>query len=194
MELQGTQRIGAPRELVYAALNDPDILRQCIPGCETLEKDSDTHMTATVALKVGPVKAKFNGAVELSNLNPPESYTISGEGKGGAAGNARGSADVKLEQDGDGTLLRYGVKADISGKLAQLGSRLVDSTAKKLAGQFFAKFGELVEQGTEAGDTGADASVAAADDRQSPQRKTRLLLWVAIAVAVAALILVWALR
>lgn len=146
MEMNDTQRINAPREAVYAALNDPEVLKECIPGCESLEKISDTEMNATVVLRVGPVKARFNGAVELSDLLPPESYTISGEGKGGVAGFAKGGAKIKLIEEGDETLLEYEVKADIGGKLAQLGSRLIDSTSKKLASQFFKNFGTLLEE------------------------------------------------
>lgn len=149
MELIGEQKIIASRETVFAALNDTEILRQCIPGCEAIEKISDTEMTATVVLKVGPVKAKFEGAIELSNLNPPQSYTISGEGKGGIAGNASGGADVALVEEGDGTLLQYDVSVKIMGKFAQLGSRLIDSTAKKLSAQFFKKFAAIVETQSE---------------------------------------------
>lgn len=145
MELIGEQKIIASREIVFAALNDIEILRQCIPGCEVIEKISDTEMTAIVVLKVGPVKAKFEGAIELSNLNPPESYTISGEGKGGIAGNAAGGADVTLVADGEDTILQYNVSVKIMGKFAQLGSRLIDSTAKKLSAQFFKKFAAIVE-------------------------------------------------
>ena len=145
MDMSGSERIEAPVETVWQALNDPEILRQAIPGCESLEKTSDTTMTAKVVLKVGPIKAKFEGAVELQNLNPPHSYTIAGEGKGGLAGFAKGGADVSLEADGpDATILSYTVKAEVGGKIAQLGSRLIDSTSKKLAGEFFAKFGQLV--------------------------------------------------
>ncbi|MCM2401487.1 carbon monoxide dehydrogenase subunit G [Rhizobium sp. S153] len=145
MDMNGTERIEAPVETVWRALNDADILRQAIPGCEELEKTSDTDLIAKVVLKIGPIKAKFEGAVELQNLNPPRSYTISGEGKGGIAGFAKGGADVSLEADGpDATILSYAVKAEVGGKIAQLGSRLIDSTAKKLAGQFFSKFAELV--------------------------------------------------
>jgi hypothetical protein len=145
MDMNGSETINAPVETVWAGLNDPDILRQCIPGCETLDKTSDTTMTATVVLKIGPVKARFEGAVELSNLNPPHSYTISGEGKGGMVGFAKGGADVSLAAQPDGTtLLSYTVKADVGGKIAQLGARLIDSTAKKLAEQFFSSFGAKV--------------------------------------------------
>lgn len=144
MDMTGSQRIEASREEVYAALNDVDILRQCIPGCDSIEKTSDNEMVAKVTLRIGPVKASFAGKVQLSDLDPPNGYTISGEGSGGMAGFAKGGAKVALEADGDATILHYEVKADVGGKLAQLGSRLIDSTAKKLSGDFFAKFGEIV--------------------------------------------------
>jgi hypothetical protein len=144
MDMNGSQKIEASRETVYAALNDVEILRQCIPGCETIEKLSDTEMNAKVTLKIGPVKASFTGKVTLSDLDPPNGYTITGEGSGGAAGFAKGGAQVKLEPDGDATILNYTVQAQIGGKLAQLGGRLIDSTAKKLAGDFFEKFGKVV--------------------------------------------------
>ncbi|MDQ0422436.1 carbon monoxide dehydrogenase subunit G [Peteryoungia aggregata LMG 23059] len=144
MDMNGSQRIEASREAVYAGLNDVDILRQCIPGCESIEKTSETEMVAKVTLRIGPVKASFAGTVTLSDLDPPNGYTISGEGSGGMAGFAKGGANVTLEPDGDATILHYVVKAEIGGKLAQMGSRLIDSTAKKLAGDFFAKFGEVV--------------------------------------------------
>ncbi|WP_225765763.1 carbon monoxide dehydrogenase subunit G [Inquilinus sp. Marseille-Q2685] len=146
MEMTGEHRIAAPRSVVWEGLNDPEVLRRSIPGCDSLEKTSPTEMTATVTAKVGPVKASFGGQVTLSNLNPPESYTISGEGKGGAAGFAKGGADVRLVEDGDGTLLQYAVKANIGGKLAQLGARLIDGTAKKMADDFFARFAAEMEQ------------------------------------------------
>lgn len=145
MNLEGEETIGAPIDKVLAALNDPDVLRQCIPGCESLEKSSDTEMAATVSLKIGPIKARFTGAVTLTNLNPPRSYTIHGEGKGGIAGFAKGGADVVLAEAGpEETRLSYTVNADVGGKIAQLGSRLIASTSKKLAGEFFAKFNEVV--------------------------------------------------
>jgi uncharacterized protein len=144
MDMNGSQRIEASREAVYAGLNDVDILRQCIPGCETIEKTSETEMVAKVTLRIGPVKASFAGTVTLSDLDPPNGYTISGEGSGGMAGFAKGGAHVTLEPDGDATILNYTVKAEIGGKLAQMGSRLIDSTAKKLAGDFFSKFGAIV--------------------------------------------------
>lgn len=146
MEMNGEERIAAPRQLVWEALNDPEILSECIPGCQELEKTSDTTMTAVVKVKIGPVAATFKGDVTLENINAPESYTISGEGKGGIAGFAKGGADVTLIDDGAETVLSYVVKAQVGGKLAQLGSRLVDSTSKKLAGQFFARFNEVVSE------------------------------------------------
>jgi carbon monoxide dehydrogenase subunit G len=145
MDMQGSERIEAPVETVWRALNDPEILKQAIPGCESLEMTSDTTMAARVVLKIGPIKAKFEGAVELQNLNPPNSYTISGEGKGGLAGFAKGGADVTLTADSEGaTLLSYTVKAEVGGKIAQLGSRLIESTSKKLAGEFFSNFSAAV--------------------------------------------------
>ena len=142
MELKGEYRIPAPREAVWALLNDPAVLRDCIPGCETLDGSPGEGFSARVTTKIGPVKATFNGAVTLSNVNAPESYTISGEGKGGVAGFAKGGADVHLAEDGADTVLTYVANAQVGGKLAQLGSRLIDSTAKKLADQFFACFAE----------------------------------------------------
>ncbi len=165
MDMTGEYRLNASREAVYDALNDPEILKQCIPGCEEIEKTSDTEMTAKVVAKVGPVKAKFAGAVTLSDLNRPESYTISGEGKGGAAGFAKGGAKVRLEPDGSGTLMHYEVHADIGGKLAQLGSRLIDGTAKKMAKDFFETFAGLVDG------KGMDAEEApAAAAEETPER------------------------
>ncbi|WP_439123625.1 CoxG family protein [Marivita sp.] len=145
MELKDEIRINAPKDLVYAALNDPDILRQCIPGCEEPIKHSDTDFEAKVVLKVGPVKAKFSGAVVLDTAGAPDAFSLTGQGNGGAAGHAKGGADVTLEESDLGTILRYDAKAEIGGKLAQLGSRLIQSTAKKLAASFFKKFAEVVE-------------------------------------------------
>lgn len=144
MDMSGEERIAAKREVVWAALNNPEILKACIPGCQSLEMSSPTEMSATVKIKIGPVSATFSGDVTLSELNPPEGYKISGEGKGGIAGFAKGGAEVKLTEDGDETILAYTVDAQIGGKLAQLGSRLIDSSAKKLAGQFFADFNKAV--------------------------------------------------
>jgi uncharacterized protein len=145
MQMQDSQRIPASKDKVWAALNDPEVLKKCIPGCQSLEMSSPTEMTATVVFKVGPVKATFGGKVTLSDLDPPNSYRISGEGTGGVAGFAKGGASVKLEaESSEVTILHYEVDAQIGGKLAQLGGRLIDSTSKKLAGEFFASFGEVV--------------------------------------------------
>lgn len=145
MDMSGEYVIQAPRQKVWEALNDPEILRQCIPGCEEIDKHSYTEMSAKVTAKVGPVKAKFTGQVTLSELDPPNGYTISGEGKGGPAGFAKGGAKVKLsDADGGGTTLAYEVSATVGGKLAQIGARLIDSTAKKMANEFFGNFSDLV--------------------------------------------------
>lgn len=146
MEMNGSHIIPADRETVWAALNDPIVLQACIPGCKELEKKSDTELAATVVAKVGPVKATFKGEVMLQNLKPPQSYTIAGEGKGGIAGFAKGGADVFLTEVDEGTQLDYKVDAKVGGKLAALGSRLIDSTAKKLAGEFFTNLSTYLGQ------------------------------------------------
>ena len=140
MELQDEIRIAAPRDQVYAALNDPEILKKCIPGCEELIKHSDTELEAKVTLKIGPVRARFSGNVVLDPSQAPDSFSLQGEGNGGVAGFAKGGADVELVEDGDETVLKYQAKAAIGGKLAQLGSRLVTGTSRKLAAKFFASF------------------------------------------------------
>ncbi len=150
MKLEGSRIIAADRETVWAALNDAEVLKACINGCQELEKTSDTSFEATVKQKVGPVSATFKGAVELSDMNPPESYRISGSGKGGAAGHASGGADVKLSEVDGGTELTYNVDAKVGGKIAQLGSRLIDGFAKKMADQFFETFQKVVEGETDA--------------------------------------------
>jgi hypothetical protein len=143
MELNDKIFIAAPMAQVYEALNDPEVLKACIPGCEELIKHSDTELEAKVVLKVGPVKAKFTGNVTLDQSGAPDQFSLTGKGNGGAAGFARGGADVTLTEHDDGTMLTYTAKAEIGGKLAQLGSRLIVGTAKKLASKFFVKFSEL---------------------------------------------------
>lgn len=141
MEMSGERRIPAPRERVWAALNDPAVLQASIPGCESVERTAEDQFQARVALKLGPMSARFGGKVTLTNINPPVSYTISGEGQGGAMGFAKGGADVALEEDGpETTVLRYDVRAQVGGKMAQLGARLIDSTARSMADQFFDRF------------------------------------------------------
>ena len=152
MDLKDTHDIPVPVETVWAALNDADILAATIPGCLALSRDSDTELSAKVKLKIGPVSATFSGNVILSDLQPPHAYTISGKGNGGVAGGATGSAHVTLSpiDDGAGTRLSYDVTAAVTGKIAQLGSRLIESTSKKLAGQFFTAFvAHFEEQGQE---------------------------------------------
>jgi carbon monoxide dehydrogenase subunit G len=145
MHMKDSQTVPASRDKVWAALNDPAVLKQCIPGCQDLDMTSPTEMTAKVVIKVGPVKATFGGKVTLSDLDPPNGYKITGEGSGGVAGLAKGGAAITLEAAGDNeTILHYEVDSQIGGKLAQLGGRLIDATAKKLAGEFFTKFGAVV--------------------------------------------------
>jgi hypothetical protein len=158
MDMTGEYRIAAPRAKVWAALNDAEILRQAIPGCDEIEKTSQTSFTAKVTAKVGPVKASFGGKVMLSDMDPPNGYTISGEGSGGVAGFAKGGAKVALVDDGAGTLLTYAVDAQVGGKLAQIGSRLIDGTARKMAEEFFSRFAALVAEG-EVADAGVIATV-----------------------------------
>ncbi|MGI9393033.1 MAG: CoxG family protein [Boseongicola sp.] len=144
MDLSDEILVPASRETVYRALNDPDILKSCIPGCEELTKSSDTELQAKILLKIGPVKARFAGTVTLDPVGAPERFRLAGQGNGGAAGFAKGGAEVELEDRGDETLLKYTASADIGGKIAQLGSRLVQSTSKKLSAQFFQRFSEKV--------------------------------------------------
>ena len=144
MEIKGEYKIAAPREKVFAALNDVAVLQACIPGCESLEKTSDTEMKAKVRMRIGPVSASFSGKVTLSDIDPPNGYKISGEGQGGAAGFAKGGAVVALREDAGETVLNYNVDAQVGGKIAQVGARLIDGTAKKLADEFFGKFATVV--------------------------------------------------
>jgi carbon monoxide dehydrogenase subunit G len=197
MDMTGEYRIPAPREQVWAALNDPAILKASLPGCESLERVSDHEFAATVAAKVGPVRAKFNGQITLSDLNPPESSKISGEGKGGAAGFAKGGADVRLVEEGaEVTVLSYTAKADVGGKLAQLGSRLIDATAKKMADEFFENFRKQVSPPeAEAAPEAALAPEAEAAPVPSPARAEGVaglaqnkFVWAAAAIVVLMLL------
>ncbi|WP_350334671.1 CoxG family protein [Coralliovum pocilloporae] len=201
MDLKDDVDIPAPKAAVYAALNDPEILKQCIPGCEELIKHSDTELEAKVSLKIGPVKAKFTGNVTLDTSGAPDNFSLTGEGSGGAAGFAKGKADVTLEETADGTRLSYNAHADMGGKIAQLGSRLIDSTAKKLAGQFFNKFAETVataqgapdseaENQSELGTSSASAAQQASQegaDGSSSGTLTYVLIGVAILIGAYAL-------
>jgi carbon monoxide dehydrogenase subunit G len=196
MDLSGEYLIAAPRETVWRALNDPDILKQCIPGCESISKLSDTEMTAAVTLQIGPMKAKFTGKVTLSDLDPPSGYRISGEGQGGVAGFGKGSAEVKLEaakteSGADATLLRYKADTQVGGKMAQLGARLIGATAKKLADQFFDKFAVLAVPAAPAATDLQPGSASAAAAAPAPDGGARLppAVWIAGLIAIAAAIL-----
>jgi len=202
MELTGEHRIPAPRQRVWDALHDPQLLKECITGCESLEMADDGTMKARVTAKVGPVKATFDADVEIVNSVPPQSYTLQGAGKGGVAGFANGSADVTLTEEGEETVLAYHAKATVGGKLAQLGSRLVDSTAKRYAADFFsclsqklgAPAGEEVEPAKE--EAAAAPQHPAAPAQEPPAQQTaggsQLWIWIAagaVVVVVAALLL-----
>lgn len=169
MEMTGERRIAAPRQRVWEALNDPAVLQAAIPGCESVERTADDQFQARVAVKLGPMSARFGGKVQLTNINPPESYTISGEGQGGAMGFAKGGADVALEEVGpEETVLRYNVKAQVGGKMAQLGARLIDSTAKSMADQFFDRFAAQLAPapGVPAAPAGANGMAEAGTDTE----------------------------
>ncbi len=194
MEMTGEYKIAAPRSKVWEALNDPETLAKCIPGCQELNKDSDTELSATVKSKVGPVSATFTGKVTISDIDPPNGYRISGEGSGGVAGFAKGGAEVKLSDDGDDTVLTYVADAQVGGKLAQIGSRLIDSTAKKMAKEFFGKFAE------EVADTAPESSEeddAAATTSTEPQTSSTAAsaggispaIWVGGLIAVVVVVL-----
>jgi carbon monoxide dehydrogenase subunit G len=144
MEMTGEQLIPLPQQRVWEALNDPVILKACIPGCESIEKVSDTEYKVVMTAAIGPVKAKFNGKLLLADLNPPHSYSIAFEGTGGAAGFGKGAAQVSLLPEGGATRLTYAATASVGGKLAQIGSRLIDGVARKMSEDFFAKFNETV--------------------------------------------------
>ncbi len=197
MDMTGEYRIAAPRQKVWDALNDPDILKQCIPGCETIEKLSPTEMTATVRAKVGPVSARFGGKVTLSELDPPNGYRISGEGTGGPAGFAKGGATVKLADDGGATKLSYVVEANVGGKLAQIGSRLIDATARQMAENFFAKFAATVAAAEQpaaapAGATAPAPATIAAPTPSAPQASSGRLppmVWVTVLAAAVIVLL-----
>jgi carbon monoxide dehydrogenase subunit G len=191
MDMTGEVRILAPRQKVWEALNDPEILKQCIPGCEEIEKLSATDLQAKVTAKVGPVKARFAGKVTLSDLDPPNGYKITGEGTGGAAGFAKGGATVRLADDVGGTRLNYTVEAHVGGKLAQIGSRLIDATARKMADDFFGKFSETVGGATAPAvvPPAQPGSGAPAQAAQRPSPRLPPLIWVPALIAAVAILL-----
>ena len=192
MDMTGEVRLPAPREAVWKALNDPEVLKQAIPGCDEIVKLSDTEMTARVSAKVGPVSAKFAGKVTLSDLDPPNGYTISGEGQGGVAGFAKGGAKVNLKDDSGGTLLSYAVQAQVGGKLAQIGSRLIDATARKMAEEFFARFAAAVAPAAPTAPEAAAAEVTAplpAEPARAAERRVPPYVWAAIITGIIAVLL-----
>jgi hypothetical protein len=191
MQMVAERRIAAPRDKVWAALNDVDVLRQSIPGCERLERTGDDEFVAEATAKVGPVKARFKGKVLLTEIDPPNGYRISGEGQGGPAGFAKGSANVTLSADGDDTVLTYHVDATVGGKLAQVGQRLIDAAARKMADDFFQRFTAIVSPqpatSEAAGAAGSETGVAA--EASSPAAGVRPLVWVPLLIATAAALL-----
>jgi uncharacterized protein len=206
MKMQGERLIQAPQQDVWKALNDPVVLKQCFPGCEEMQKVSDNDFSARVKAKVGPVSLTMTGDVHLSDLNPPVSYRITGQGKGGAAGFARGGADIRLEDKGGATLIAYDVDAQVGGKLAQIGNRLIDSTARKMADDFFSRFVAIVESGERgraglAPDGGATVAAAAAGRAEQARQDAvdelsdiptnqsgHLVLWLILAAVALAII------
>ncbi|HEY1723498.1 MAG TPA: carbon monoxide dehydrogenase subunit G [Magnetospirillaceae bacterium] len=200
MQITGSFTVPAPRQRVWEALNNPDILRQCIPGCEELNRVGDNEFEGKIVAKVGPVKANFTGKVTLSDLDPPNGYTIQGEGKGGVAGFAKGGAKIKLSDDGAGTKLDYVADASVGGKLAQIGGRLIEAAANQTAGEFFSKFSDVVGGGATpemADPIAADAAAALGEPAAkvaAAASPSRMWIWVvAGAVVIAAIVLAIAL-
>jgi len=188
MEMTGEQRIAAPRAKVWAALNDPAVLRQCIPGCQSLDRDGDNAFTALAEVRIGPIGARFKGAVTLSDIVAPESYTITGSGNGGIAGSAKGSARVRLSDSADGgTLVSYTVQAEVGGRMAQLGGPIIDATARAMADKFFATFnrvvsGEAAPAATESAPAATSASVRSGN-RPSARATSGIWGWVVALLA-----------
>ena len=191
MEIKGEYKIAAPREKVFAALNDPDVLRACIPGCQSLEKLSDTEMTAKVRLKIGPVSANFSGKVTLSDIDPPNGYKISGEGQGGVAGFAKGGAVVSLREDGADTILDYNADAQVGGKIAQVGARLITGTARKLADEFFGKFANTINNPSPAAVAGRPSALEPPPVPPSDAAERGVRHWMVIGIGAAVLILIF---
>ena len=187
MEITGEQHIPLPQQRVWEALNDPEILKACIPGCENIEKISENDYKIVMTAAVGPVKAKFNGKLHLADLNPPDSYSLSFEGSGGAAGFGKGSAKVTLSPEDNGTKLSYSAQANVGGKLAQIGSRLIDGVAHKMANDFFKRFNNTVAPA-------APAETAAEAAPQKPEKTSMLSLWIVAALILIAIIVyaIWA--
>lgn len=193
MQMTGEQLIAAPRDKVWAALNDPDVLRQAIPGCQSLERDGADRFTAVAEVKIGPIGARFKGNVQLSDIDAPNGYTITGSGNGGIAGNARGGAKVRLsDAPSGGTLVSYTVDAEVGGRMAQLGGPIIDATAKNLAGKFFARFGEVVSGAAAPAPVAAapvpGVTTVAASPVRAPAKVGGTGLWGWVAALLAALL------
>ncbi|HTU56420.1 MAG TPA: carbon monoxide dehydrogenase subunit G [Acetobacteraceae bacterium] len=193
MEMTGERHIPAPRRKVWEALNDPAVLKSSIPGCESMEKLSDTELKASAAVRIGPISARFAGKVQLSDLDPPNGYRISGEGQGGVAGFAKGGATVRLEDDGPDTLLRYDVQAQVGGKIAQLGARLIDASAKQMADAFFDRFAaSLGAVPAEAAPAGAPAAAGGFLPKlPSEPLGMPMVVWVGGVICLAIIILIF---
>ena len=182
MKLSGSYQINLSKEKVWKALNDPKILKQAIPGCEEFIKNSDTEFTATATNKIGPFNASFTGDIELKDLDPPNSYKITGSGNS-PVGFASGEANVRLEDDGNGTNLIYEVEANVGGKIAQVGSRLIDMTAKKMADIFFGKFSEIISYDSKPKEETSEIKI---ENETAPKKQNKkILIYLGIAVAVA---------
>jgi uncharacterized protein len=198
MRMTGEERIAAPRNRVWEALNDPEVLRQCIPGCQSLERENKDRLRATIEIKIGPIGARFNAVIALADINVAQSYTLIAEGQAGTVGSAKSTIKVRLADGGGETLLSYDVDAQVGGRLAQLGGSLIDATAKQLAGKFFKRFGEIVggAQGASAAtvkdaprSASSTASLAPTSARTlaAPSSKGFPIAWI-LALVVAALV------
>lgn len=197
MQMQGSRQLAATAQQAWEALNDPEILKQCIPGCQKFELESENVYQTAAAIKVGPVSAKFTGKVELSDIQPPKSYTLKFEAQGGVAGHGKGTSHVELEENDQGVELRYTVESQVGGKLAQLGQRLIDGAAKSMADDFFKRFEKALSEKTGAGSSDAagqtetaSSETAAAPAPQSPSGGVPRWLWIAVAAAVAVVVAV----
>lgn len=185
MDMNGEQLIPLPRQRVWEALNDPETLKACIPGCETIERVSDSEYKIAMTAAIGPVKARFSGKLLLSDLNPPESYSIAFEGSGGAAGFGKGGAKVVLAPEGDSTRLVYTAHATVGGKLAQIGSRLIDGVAKKMTEDFFAKFNQVIAPAPAEAVSGAAGTAPPTSKKHIPA-----WVWIIVAIVIAMAVLI----
>ena len=188
MKLSGSYQINLSKEKVWEALNDPEILKQAIPGCEEFTKNSDTEFTATATNKIGPFNASFTGDIELTDLDPPNSYKITGSGNS-PVGFASGEATVKLEDNEKGTNLIYEVEANVGGKIAQVGSRLIDMTAKKMADVFFGKFSDLIStENNESVEQPLNEKIEQTDETKPKKQNQKILIYAGVAVIIAILV------